>query len=170
MTPCGTLSERMVDAAHGRYRWTPEESAHLAECAECGLEWRLVRGAIDLGRSDAVDVERVAGAVLRRMNQSPPAPVTVIRRRALWLAALPVAAALALVVGRNAVGPGPDRSVPGLAQPAAVLTELDDLSSTELQTVLDALDPTVNTVGAESGRLGDLNAQELERILRSLEG
>ena len=81
-----------------------------------------------------------------------------------WLTGLAAAAAvvLALVPGAN-----PNSAVP----PAiAVLHELDGLTSSELEAVLETIPPPANAaVHVEASPLGELNAHDLERVLQSME-
>ena len=62
MTACERLSDRMPDVARGRARWTAEEAAHLAACADCLAEWDLVATTIRLGaKAPGTDPERHGG-------------------------------------------------------------------------------------------------------------
>jgi hypothetical protein len=52
-----------------------------------------------------------------------------------------------------------------------MLPELDGLTATELQAVLESFSPAAESLPhVEKGLLDDLQPQELERVLRSLEG
>ena len=50
MSECTRLSDRMPEVVHGRSRWTPDEAAHLAACADCRDELALVQATVALGR------------------------------------------------------------------------------------------------------------------------
>ena len=49
MSGCKRLSDRMPEVVHGRSRWTPDEAAHLASCAECRRELALVQATRGTG-------------------------------------------------------------------------------------------------------------------------
>jgi len=167
---CETLRERMPDVAHGAGTWTGAEEAHLAGCAECAAEWRVVRTALRLGDPTArrVNPGRLAAAVAagvareRRMSRW---------KRAGWLTGLAAAAAVALVVWRGST-PTDTPAVAGtVAEYLLPLAELESLDETQLQAVLDALDGPLGDGGSAGGpTLGDLTDTQLERVLRSLEG
>jgi hypothetical protein len=159
------LTERMVDVAHGRSRWTDPEADHLRDCSECAAEWRLTRHAPDLGLGSAIDPERMAEAVLARLAAQPS------RRLSPWVrGVVGLAAAAAIVIVALRAGPG-NPAVPEALPPVTVLSELDDLTHDELLTVLDVLDPLPDeTAFPDAAPLGDLTPSELERVLRSMEG
>ena len=50
MNGCARLSDRMPEVVHGRSRWTPDEAAHLAGCADCRRELALVQATVAMGR------------------------------------------------------------------------------------------------------------------------
>lgn len=174
---CEVLREKMPGAAHGELAWTPEEETHLSACFECAAEWRLIQHAARLGEGAArsIDPARLSAAVLTQ--------VAARRRRDRWTRgawiALAAAAAIAVVVftGR---GGGPGQLATGADSGVAAgvdlsyslpLSELEALDSDQLQSVLDGLDAPVGEV--EPGlapSFGDLDDNQLERVLRSLEG
>lgn len=167
MSPCEELTDRMPLVAHGRASWSPEEVAHLAHCADCAAEWTVVRAARGLGSVAAARVNpaRVSAAVLARLAGE--------RRRRRWLrggglVGLAAAAALTIIVVR---GPdrGPELAAAGLYVP---LAELEALDEGELEQVLETLDAPLTEAGspAAPAGLGDLDDDQLERVLRSLEG
>jgi len=160
------LSERMVDVSRGRSSWTPLEAAHLRDCAECAAEWRLICAAASIGGSVDIDSERIAHAVVGRLAAQRRG--SSVARRASWLVGLAAAASLAIV----SLLPDSNGAPAPASTTAPVLSELDDLTSEELLTVLDVLDPSPVDAGSDpdAARLGDLTTGELERVLRSLEG
>lgn len=174
---CEMLSEKMPAVAHGDAWWTPEESAHLAACAGCAAEWRLIQGAVRLGD------RTVAGLDPAELSASIMSQVATRSRRDrftrnAWYTGLAAAAAIALVVftgrGRNhEVATGVDSAVTSGVDLTfhLPLSELEALDSDQLQAVLDDLDSPVGEV--EPGpppSFGDLDDTQLERVLRSLEG
>ena len=185
MTDCEQLSDRMPAVALGG-QWTAPESRHLVECDECGAEWRLVQTAVGLGRT--ITLRETPGALAGRIVARVAADRLRARTRRTWMrVAVSMAAAAAVVLGvRSTVGhgggPRPEGSHPDtLASAAAAgsgaaarrfrLSELDQLGTAELQTVLDGLDaPLTDGSTLEPIGMGDLNDQELERVLRSWEG
>lgn len=173
MTPCERLSERMPVVAAGA-DWTPDEAAHLASCPDCAAEWRVVKAAAGVGgQLPAVDPARISARVRARLAAEPANESTVIpirsARRGRWLMGLAAAAVLVLAV-RAVVRP-PAPVDPGLAAPTGtVLSELEELSSNELESVLGDWDEEqVGTPAAGVPGLSDLSADELERVLRSWE-
>jgi hypothetical protein len=113
--------------------------------------------------AQAVDVDRVSAAVLRRLRAAGGArrPRPVSR----WLA---LAAGVAIVAGTTyytfAVG-----DVQGPALSGTAVPQLAGLNSAELGEILDSL--TVEPVSL-SGQvsLDDLNAEQLAELLRLMEG
>lgn len=176
MTSCERLIDRMPAAARGASRWSPEEEAHLAECAGCRAEWDLVSAAARLGRDlePALDAHHVSQRVLGRLRDLRARDRE--RRRGWSLVGLAAAAAVLLAVWTGRPGRPPGAGS-GPAAPAEVgeasipLPELESLGAPELEAVLDHLDATVAaspTSGGPAG-LGDLDAFELQQILDSLE-
>ncbi len=169
MTSCELLSNRMVAVAAGLDAWTDEESRHLSVCADCGAEWRLVRQGRELGaRLPTLDLDRVAGGVRARLAAGPAGqdarvvPIGSRRRGFRWLVGLATAAAVILAAWYANIRTEPA----GESGAALVLTELEGLTSSELEMVLTGLEaPSV----PDGGRLGDLSADELEQVLRSWE-
>jgi len=166
MTDCHHLSDRVPAVALGRDRWTTEDEAHLAECADCRAEWDLVRaaGRIGGGLPSLADRSDLAAAVLRRVADAPaPEP----RRRALrWAGGLAAAAAVTLAVWAGTTrAPRPPTTTAGVA--AAV----EPLSTAQVDSLLDAEEvPLAGWSMLETPTLGDLNEDELERLLRTWEG
>jgi hypothetical protein len=88
-----------------------------------------------------------------------------------WLIGLAAVAALVLVIRPWRPGHSPVMNLPERAAAVSVLNELDDLTPSELESVLEALPPAADAVPhVESAPFGDLEPKDLERMLRSLEG
>lgn len=174
MTMCERLSDRMVAVVRGNDRWTSADLDHLASCADCGSEWRLVEQGAALGAGlPTVDSRRIAAAVRARLAAEPRStadavvPLASRRRRPVigWVIGLAAAAALVMVVTR-------DRPTVGPAQPAVMaagplLGELEELTAPELESVLGELES--GGLEAQVGGMDDLNSKELEEILQSWE-
>jgi hypothetical protein len=170
MTECTLLSDRMVDVAHGRSGWTADDEAHMVACPDCTAEWALVQHGARLGTAvgDGLAADHVATRVLAELRRPAPARVPWLRRHWQWLA-LPIAAALALMVWQGpAVGPGDDAGVTVAVSPE-LLPELELLDASELETLFDLLPASEGPVG-DIGGLGDLDEGELQAILHSMEG
>ncbi len=171
MSGCTRLSDRMPEVVHVRSRWTPDEAAHLASCAECRRELALVQATVALGRKAprlgdpaalAVTIERrLAGARTRRIG---------VQR----IAGLATAAALLLMVWTK----WPERpvsNVPGSARSAAQalvpLPELELLDPAELDSLLQRMEmPSAGSSTLDAPGLGDLEDTELEQVLATWEG
>jgi hypothetical protein len=166
MTDCHHLSDRIPAVALGRDRWTTEDEAHLARCPDCRAEWDLVRaaGRIGGGLPWLADRSDLAAAVLRRVAD---APATKPRRRALrWAGGLAAAAVVALAVWTGAARePRPPTGT------AAVEAPVGPLSTAQVDSLLDAeVAPLAGWSMLETPTLGDLDEDELERLLRTWEG
>ncbi len=173
MSDCAELTDRMPDVRHGRAAWSDAEAAHLASCAACRAEWRLVSAGADLGSQLQVDAPAISAAVLERLR-SPERGAVVgrIPWRGVMVAVASIAAVIALVLllpGRER--PGPSTTAPVVATAPTLIPELNDLSEGELETVLQTLQSSVDD-GATGGlpRLGDLDETQLEQLLRAEEG
>lgn len=166
MTICERLSDRMPMVASGAAQWAAEERDHLATCPECAAEWRLIGAASRLGATaPPIDAARVAAAVRARLAAEPRGAtvIPIARPRQSWLWGLAAAAVVVLAVSlaRRPSSPGIGGGAPG-----QVLSELDELSAAELETVLAELsEPT----GVADGSMGDLSTDELQRVLRDWE-
>jgi anti-sigma factor RsiW len=154
--------------AAGAGAWTAAEREHLERCPSCAQEWRLVMAARHLGDREAarLDLEKLARGVTTGVE-------TARRRarwmRAGWVAGLAAAAAVALLVW-NGRGSAPREEAAGREHVLPV-AELEDLDSTELNAVFEELEAPLGEVRViDVPGLGGLNSQELERVLRSLEG
>lgn len=168
MTPCERMTDRMPEVAAGLHVWTAVEAGHLAACADCAAEWRLVQLVRNTPARMDLDPARVAAGVRRRLAAPAEGRVLALRRRPLVRVVAALAAAALLVVALRPVLF--DREVPAV-DPGSVLTELRDLDSRELTQILDDWAPAESgpPVAAFVSGLGDLSADELEVILQGLE-
>jgi hypothetical protein len=137
-------------------------------------EEELLRTAAKLGDSvaRALDEQQLARRVLARLASEPSETLLLRRPRRRWLLGLAAAAAILLVL-RLAIQPAVN-SPAGPADAATtqtVLHELDDLSTAELEVLLETLPPAAGAaVHPDPGSFDELDAKALERLLRSLEG
>jgi hypothetical protein len=133
----------------------------------------MIQAAKRLGAAaaDRLDVEATAQQVVARLREQPA-------RRSTWIHAqwLRIAATVVLVMG-GAFAIHQVWSTQGsVGHPAHfVADDLSGLSTDELQDVLDRFDEMISETGAavppEGGSdLHELDAQQLRRVLRSLEG
>ena len=176
MTVCERLSERMPMVAARRSEWTVDEAAHLASCPDCTAEWRLVGRVRRLGDGlPPVDPASIALRVRERMTAAGPSTnVIPIRspRRTMYLGlAIAAAAVLAVAVPRwRSADPANPTAARMTAVAGQVLSELDDLSAQELDELLREFPSASGAEKSEPAGTEDLNAEELERVLRSWEG
>jgi hypothetical protein len=173
MSLCEQLSDRMPAVASGASAWSHEEAAHLERCDWCRGEWDVVRAAAALGRDlpVALDPLHVTQRVVGRLR----ADRAHARHRRVWIAGLAAAAVIVLAVAtgshapRSAIRPPVD--VGALRIP---LPELDSLRPDELQAVLDSMDQpdagAAGVTGADTDGMSGMDANQLESVLRSLEG
>lgn len=169
MTPCERMTDRMPEVAAGLHAWTAVEAAHLAACADCAAEWRLVQLVRTTPARMDLDPARVAAGVRRRLAAPAEGRILALSRRPLVRVVAALAAAALLVVAVRPVLF--DRGVPSGVDPGSVLTELRDLDPRELTQILDDWAPAESgpPVAAFVSGLGDLSADELEVILQGLE-
>ena len=136
-------------------------------------EEELLRAASRLGEQavQQLDEAKLAKAVLTRLATEPAAEPRPLYRRVLVLG-LAAAAAVMLIVRLSVTNPpSSDQTTALTAPPTTVLHELDDLTTTELEAVLETLAPaTAVTPHPESPWLEGLDAKALQQLLRSLEG
>lgn len=164
------LTERIPDVARGDAEWTAEEAAHLAGCAECAAEWRVV-SAFATSVPLAIDVDAVAEGVVARLRAAPT--VVSIGSRRPWrrlMVGLAAAASvtLALVLWQPWQGSGGVAVAP--TREPTMLPELDALFEAELEVILAAIEPEpVEPLGSVP-RIGDLTDEELELLLAEVEG
>jgi hypothetical protein len=171
-TDCERLSDRMPEVAMQRAAWTAQESAHLASCADCRGEWKLILAAKRLeARAPALDAAGIAAAVQRRLATER---ATSRRGRWIWAAGSAAAAAAALALALTSGGGPPRQPAAAVAietEPLVPLPELDGLETAQLDTLLRAINTApAGTSGAESTTLGDEVDAELEQILATWEG
>jgi hypothetical protein len=123
------------------------------------------------GPAERLNVERLAGAVVERLRNEP----TVERRgpspwwmQPRWLRA---AAVVVLMVGVGLVVRGLIHSG-SRHQARYIAEELEDLSTGQLREVLGTLDETLQAASPPSSEddLNDLTTEQLQALLRSLEG
>jgi hypothetical protein len=176
MNDCMWLSDRMPAVALGRAGWTQEEADHLHGCSSCREEWELIQRTSRLGEEIMIsyDASPAARAVTERLARVAPGYGS---RGWRTLAGLAAAAAIVALVwtGTSDTPPRPPLEagsvVAGLQIP---LPELESLQAAELDSVLQTMDErlasglTITTM--ESPVLGDLNLDELQRVLDSWEG
>ncbi len=149
----------------------PEEVrvGHLPECPECAEEWALIRGVRGVRPQEmAVDVQAVARRVLLRLANARPDTARPTRRRMSRIVIWATAAAVAFGVGLSSLR---STSAPILPiSTVSVLPELADLRQDELNqllAILPAVDPLSQPLGAG---LSDMTDDELQRLLRAMEG
>jgi hypothetical protein len=169
MISCEAMSERMPDVATGRASWSADEATHLQACPDCSSEWRIVQAAARLGDAAVAEVhpDRLSGLLRARLKGARRADRW---RRTGWVVGLAAAAAVTLVVwtGRGHEPQGMTQAPASLLIPVA---ELDSLSTSQLEAVLDGFDaPLDEEPSPATPMLNDLDDQQLERVLRSLEG
>jgi hypothetical protein len=175
MSDCEWLSDRMPVVALGQSEWTADEIRHLDQCGSCRREWELVIVASRLGEDAGLSLEpaAIATKVLRQLDLERKAGR--LRRRGWSFAGLAAAAAVVAAIWTGGLQGGPSKVQPvGTAVAGRLsipLPELESLEPAELDSVLQTLDePVVNGADGDDPALGDLNTDELERVLDSWEG
>ncbi|HTL06569.1 MAG TPA: hypothetical protein VL241_12540 [Gemmatimonadales bacterium] len=132
-------------------------------------EEELLQSAAKLGE-DAVsglDEQRVARTVLERLASEPVAAPRRVGSTVRWLAGVAAVAAAVLLM----VKPPTTPTSPSPLSPPSVLHELDDLSASELQLLLESMPASAAAPAhPDPGSLDELDTKNLERLLRSLEG
>ncbi len=163
--------DRLADTALGTAPLSDAETAHVAGCGECRRELELVAAAGRLGVAEVARLSprSVSEVVRHRLATEPRA--SVLRGRTPWLVGLGAAAALALAVWygstRGSAPPGPIGFAP---IELSVLHELDGLGEPELEAVLESIPLAAGAVfHPELAPLDELNVNDLERLLRSME-
>ncbi len=171
MNDCERLSDRMPEVAVHRAEWTPEEVAHLAGCADCLAEWRLVRAAHDLDASAPTvsDAAELATTLRQRLAEDRALRARARRGWAFAGAAAAAAAILtAVLTGRDA-GPAPGART--VAEALVPLPELEELGTAQLDTLLQSLDqPVAGTSTLDASTLGEYEDGELEQVFAIWEG
>lgn len=166
MNDCERMTDKMALVVHGRAAWTESEAAHLRECAACAAEWQLVQAASRLGTASGqgLDAAQVSRVVLHRLAAARK------RRTAGWTV-LAAAAAIILLVWARGPGSSPETPTASTGGFRLPMAELESLDARQLRAVLQDLEgPFGGSAAPDSPGLGDLENQELERVLRSLEG
>ena len=171
MSICDWLSDRMPSVALGEAEWTAEEARHLGGCSVCQAEWRLVEATSRLGQSGRLvrNPEATARAVLRRLER--PEGRSHARR---WGISALAAAAVAAAVWVGGRGMPADNAAEvtsvaaGLPMP---LPELEVLQPAELDSVFTTMDDSSSSMPSDDDvGLGDLDSEELQRVLDTWEG
>jgi hypothetical protein len=159
----------------GRAAWTAEEIRHLNACESCRQEWELVQLGRRLGEDAALSLDptAIAAGVIRRLDRERED--RRLRRRAWSFTVLAAAAALVAAVWTGGLQGGPSKPpAPGTTVAGRLsipLPELESLEPAELDSVLQTMDePIVSGSTGDDPALGDLNNDELERVLDSWEG
>ena len=170
MIDCDVLRDAMPDVAHGRAAWSDWETAHLASCAECALEWRIVQAGVALGAGPALAPDRIAASVSDRLLEAGVSRRVIgrVRWRAAAVGLTALAASAMLYIGLAGHRRSPDTAIGDTMVALGVLPELQALDATQLQTVLRSLGPTAaDATPGVLPHLEDLTDSELEELLRS---
>jgi hypothetical protein len=173
MNDCERLSDRMPDVALDRSAWTPEEAAHLAGCAECLAEWKLVLAARALDESAPTisDASTLAAALLRRLEDDRAVRARMRRAWAFAGVAAAAAAILAVVVTERDAGPAAGARTIAEAEALVPLPELEGLGTAQLDTLLRSLDrPFAGTSTLDASTLGEYEDGELDQVFATWEG
>jgi len=175
MSDCERLSDRMPVVALGQTGWTPYEISHLNECGPCRREWELVQLASRLGNDAGLtlDPAAIAAGVLRRLDQEREDGR--LRRRAWSFASLAAAAAVVAAIWTGGLQGRPSKvqqvGTVVAGRLSIPLPELESLEPAELDSVLQTMDePIISGSTDDDPALGDLNNDELERVLNTWEG
>ncbi|MEP7324750.1 MAG: hypothetical protein ABI836_02275 [Gemmatimonadota bacterium] len=159
----------MAAVLAGSDHWSREEEEHLSVCADCRAEWQLLARGAALGAGlPSLDAGRIGSMVQQRLAAERRKARN--RRRAWVVAPLAAAAAIVLVVTRPGEKPASGQG-PVATRLEIPFTELDSLSASQLQAVLETLEPPLGSSSTlDAPSLQDLDDHQLERLLRSLEG
>jgi hypothetical protein len=123
---------------------------------------------LGIAAAEKVDVERLAAVVVERLRSEPARATRPTWIQPAWLRI--AAAALVLVGGglvlRQMRSPTPTHGA------HFVTDDLSDLTTDQLRDVLNTLDETLDlgSTTLPEADLDDLDAQQLQAVLRSLEG
>jgi hypothetical protein len=171
MSICDWLSDRMPSVALEEAEWTPEEARHLGDCAACQAEWRLVQTTSRLGNAARLvpHPDATARAVLLRLRR----PEARFSARSWIFSALAAASVAAAVwVGGRGTADNTRAEVTSVAAGLPMpLPELDVLQPAELDSVLTTMDDSASsTTSSDEVGLGDLDNEELQRVLDTWEG
>jgi hypothetical protein len=173
MNDCERLSDRMPDVALHRAEWTPREAAHLADCAACLAEWRLVLAARGLDESAPTvsDTSALAAVLQRRLAEDRAMRARARRAWAFAGAAATAAAILAAVVTQRDAGLAGGARTVAEAEVLVPLPELEGLETDQLDTLLQSLDqPFAGTSTLDASTLGEHEDGELEQVFAIWEG
>ena len=172
MSTCEAMQDRMPEVACGRAVWTAAEAGHLASCAECAVEWRLVLVGAALHAGVTVDAERAVTGVLTRLRGEPVVerPIRRIPWRGSLIGLLAAAASVALVVWAPREGNhGADESADTTV--AALAPELQGMDEGQLSVVLQSIQPAAaENLPSMTTHLDDLTDAQLERLLHAMGG
>jgi hypothetical protein len=171
MNDCVSLSDRMPEVALGRSDWNPEDAAHLADCAECQAEWRLLVAAAALAESapTVADPVGLAAALRLRLAQDRAGRTTVRRG---WLIGGAAATAAALVLAVASTRPADQAPIITAEADALLpLPELEGLETAQLDTLLNTIDrPVAGTSTLDASTMGEHEGEELEQVFATWEG
>jgi hypothetical protein len=166
-------SDRIVELSGHDTERSMLEARHLNECAQCRLELQMTQAARRLGVAQMAgfDSRRVADGVRHRLATTPVAgPMRGARRVGYWLAGLAAAAAVVFAVGIGTRNRPAGGIVPVHLAALSTLHELDGLGAPELEEVLRSIPPASEALGhVEIASFNELNARDLELVLRSME-
>lgn len=130
-------------------------------------EEQLIQLATSVGNDTIreLDSERIARVVLERLATEPVGRVGRSRAIAIRVSLGVAAAAAILLFMQSPAPPTPAK------EPVTVLHELDDLTVSELEVLLETLPPAAGDAAhPDPASVEELDAKSLERLLRSLEG
>jgi hypothetical protein len=170
MIDCEAMRDRMPDVAHAKAQWTGLEASHLAACADCAREWRIVRAGTMLGAGTTVVADRVAQSVTDRLRRAgPPADVVGwLPWRAGVSGLIAAAACVALILWLPRHDSARRAATGDSAAAMAMLPELQGLDDARLRSVLQSMGPSAaDATPGVLPHLGDLTDSELEQLLRS---
>jgi len=131
-------------------------------------EEQLIQLATSVGNDTIreLDSERIARVVLERLATEPVGRVGRSRAIAIRVSLGVAAAAAAILLFMQSPAPPTPAK-----EPVTVLHELDDLTVSELEVLLETLPPAAGDAAhPDPASVEELDAQSLERLLRSLEG
>jgi hypothetical protein len=172
MIDCAVIQDRMPELARGTVAWSEAETAHLARCIDCALEWRVVRAGAALHAGMTIDAERMARTVAERLRTERPER-SVIRRipwRGTVIGLFAAAASVVLILS----APQLQRPQSGSASDTAalaILPELQRLDEGQLERLLQSLGPSAgDATPGVLPHLEDLTDSELEQLLNSQGG
>jgi hypothetical protein len=173
MIECAEMQDRMPGVARGATSWTDAETAHLAACDQCTLEWRIVSAGARLHDRTVVSGDRVAEVVMSRLRDEPAEarPIRRISWRGGVIGVLAAAASVVLILSAPRLRVPRSGGSDDTATAVAILPELQGLSNTELESVLQSLgSPAADAAPADVPHLEDLSDAQLEQLLHAMGG